>query len=328
MNSKFRLFQIPRPTTELYDVIVVGAGPAGLTSAIYLARYKLKVLVVSDVIGGTVNEAPLIDDYPGIPEITGADLAKRFADHVRKYEVPIVVDHVVDIVKEGDVFTVVTKSGSRYRCHAVILAVGLRRRKLGIPGEDRLLGKGVSYCVTCDIPLFKNRVVAVIGGGNSALIGAIHASRYASKVYLVHRRREFRALPIYIDMVMSNPKIELVLNVEVEEIVGNTHVEALILRDKETGSRTKINVDGVFIEIGFEPPTEFFKRLGLAVDDEGRVLVDVNRMTSIEGIFAAGTCCGGHYRYKFDQVIVAAADGAIAADAVFRYLLQRKLLRT
>lgn len=325
MSTRFRLSIPPTPTIHEYDVIVVGAGAAGLTAAIYLARYKLNVLVIGEVIGGTMTEAPIIDDYPGLPEISGSDLANRFTEHVKKYGIPIIRDYVVDITKHNKKFIINTKSGTKYYSKAVILAIGLKRRKLGVPGESEFIGKGVSYCVTCDIPLFKGKVVAIVGGGNAALTGALHAAQIASKVYLIHRRSEFRAFPIYIELVKENPKIELVLNAIVREIGGREKVEYILVERKDENKLMKISVDGVFIEIGFEPPTQFLKKIGIEVDETGRAIVKPGQRTNIDGLFVAGDCAGGPYKYRFEQVITAAAEGAIAADAAFKYLMKMEI---
>ncbi len=309
-------------TTEgVNDVVVIGAGPAGLSAALYLARFKVKVLVVTKDVGGTLNEAGLIDDYIGLPEIRGPELGRRMAEHVMKYGVPIVTDEVINVVKTHEGFKVITKSGREFRCKAVILAVGSRRRRLGVPGEDKFVGKGVSYCAACDAPLFKGKIVAVVGGGNAALQAALLLSSYAVKVYLIHRRLSFRAFPIYVDMIKERPNIVTVLNSVITEVGGKEHVEWVKVKDRSTNEEKVIKVDGVFVEIGSEPPKDFFLRLGLEVDERGYVVVGPNQETSIKGIFAAGDCTVSRCRRKFDQVITAAADGALAALSTYEYLL-------
>ena len=325
MSTRFRLGMPTTPPIQEYDVIVVGAGAAGLTAALYLARYRLNVLVIAEVIGGTMIEASVIDDYPGLPEISGSDLANKFIEHVKKYKVPIIRDYVVNVIKHGEKFMVQTRSGTEYYSKAVILAIGLKRRKLGVPGESKFLGRGVSYCVTCDIPLFKDKRIAIVGGGNAALTGALHASQIASKVYLIHRRSEFRALPIYVELIKKNPKIELVLNAIVKEIGGRDRVEYVLIEKKDEKKLMKLPVDGIFIEIGFEPPTQFLKKIGLETDETGRAIVKPGQRTSIDGLFIAGDCAGGPYKYRLEQVITAAAEGAIAADAVFKYLMKMEI---
>ena len=310
------------PPEESYDVIVVGAGPAGLTCALYLARFGIKTLIISRDVGGQMAIAPEVDDYPGLPSIPGAELAKRFREHVERYGVPIVIDEVTSVEKLERGFRVVTRSGAQYRCRAVVLAIGSRRRKLGVPGEERFLGRGVSYCAVCDGPLYRGKVVAVVGGGNAALSSALYLAKIARKVYLIHRRREFRAMKIYIDAVMSNPKIELKLNKTVKELLGDERLKEVVLEDVETHSLERIEVDGIFIEIGSEPPTEFFRSIGIDVDEDGYAVVNKDMSTNIPGIYVVGDAAGGPNKYRFPQILTAAAEGAIAADSIRRYLLE------
>jgi thioredoxin reductase (NADPH) len=331
MMFKLKGFVPPRAAGVLkdrYDVIIVGAGAAGLSAALYAARYGLDVLVVSKTLGGTISIAPLVDDYLGIPDTPGSELADKFIKHVRKYNVPIIVDVVVDVYKspqDQTLWCVKLLNQARDICaYAIILAVGSERRKLGVPGEEELIGRGVSYCATCDGPLFRDKVVAVVGGGNSALISALYLSKLASKVYLIHRRESFRAFPIYVEAAKSNPKIEILTNTVVKEILGKDRVEGLRLVNTLTGEEKIISVDGVFIEIGSNPPAEFFKKIGIEVDEEGRAKVNIDMSTNLPGIFVAGDAAGGPFKYKFDQIITAAAEGAIAADAAAKYIIQLK----
>lgn len=320
--SRFRLPRRPQPG-EVFDVVIVGGGPAGLSAALYAARFSLRVLVISETIGGTLNEAGIIDDYIGIPEIPGPQLARRFEEHVARYGVPIVVGKVVNVVKEGDTFRVVLQDSTTYLGRALIVAVGSVRRKLGVPGEDRLAGKGVTYCAPCDAPMFRGKEVAVVGGGNAALQGALLVASYASKVYLIHRRDSFRAFPVYVDLVKGNPRIELVLNSVVTEIGGEERVEWIRVRNVATGEERVIKVSGVVVEIGSEPPREFLAKLGLELDEYGYVVVRPGQLTNVEGVFAAGDCTGGPYKRKFDQVVTAVAEGAIAAYSAYEYLIKR-----
>jgi thioredoxin reductase (NADPH) (EC 1.8.1.9) len=321
-------FTQPVAIRDTYDVIVVGGGPAGLTSGLYLARYGLSTIIVTKIIGGMVSEAPMIDDYLGIPEVSGNDLVDKFVRHVKKYNVPLIIDEVIDIYKNPQreqLWCVKLKTSSKDICaYAIILAVGSEKRKLGVPGEKELLGRGVSYCAVCDGPLFAGKVVAVIGGGNSAFMSAMFLSNIASKVYLIHRRSTFRAFNVYVEAAKNNPKIEILTNNIVKEIIGGNKVEALKIVNTETKEERLLQVDGVFIEIGLNPPTEFFKRIGLEVDEEGRAKVNVDKSTNLPGIFVAGDAAGGPYKYKLEQIITSAAEGAIAADAAAKYVLTVK----
>lgn len=313
--------------TETLDVLVVGAGPAGLSAALYSKRLGLKTACIGEDIGGTLNEAGIVDDYIGIQDTLGPELAKRFVEHVRKYEVPIYRDSVVDIVREDKTFKVSTKSGAVFTTKTVILAVGSKRRRLGVPGEAEFAGKGVTYCAACDAPLFKEKVVAVVGGGNSALQSALLMTSYASKVYLIHRRDSFRAYDVYVKSVTDHPKIELVLNSIVRSIGGDKSVAWIEVENLVTHEIRRIRVEGVLIEIGSEPPKEFFTRIGLKLDEHGYVVVEPGQKTNIEGVFAAGDCTGGPYKKKFDQVVTAVAEGALAALSAYEYLAKVRLER-
>lgn len=333
----FKLRTSLTPTTsdtvlkDTFDVVVVGGGPAGLTAALYCARFGLDTVVITKNIGGLVVEAPLVDDYIGLPEIKGTDLVEKFVKHVKKYGVPIVIDEVVDVFRDkssDDYWCVKLKSNRVFRSYVVVLAVGSEKRKLGVPGEEEFLGRGVSYCAICDGPLFRGKDVAVIGGGNSALTAALFLANIANKVYLVHRRSSFRAFKVYVDAVLSNPKIEVIWSSVVKEIFGGDLVEGIRVANLETGEERIIKVSGVFIEIGLRPPTEFFKRIGLEVDEEGRAIVNIDRSTSLRGIYVVGDAAGGPYKYKLEQIITAAADGAIAADAIYKYISLLKSSKT
>jgi len=320
----FRL-GIPRKPreAEVFDVLVIGAGPAGLSAALYSKRLGLKTACVGEKLGGTLNEAGIVDDYIGIQEIFGPELAKKFIEHVKKYEVPIYMDSVTEVVKESDLFRVSTKSGTVFKARTVILAVGSRRRRLGVPGEAEFAGRGVTYCAACDAPLFKDKVVAVVGGGNSALQSALLMTSYATKVYLIHRRDSFRAYDVYVKSVTNHPKIELVLNSVIKSIGGSKSVEWVEVENLVTHEVRKIGVEGVLVEIGSEPPKEFFTRIGLKLDEYGYVVVEPGQRTNVEGLFAAGDCTGGPHKKKFDQVVTAVAEGALAALSAYEHLIRR-----
>ncbi|MEM1526313.1 MAG: FAD-dependent oxidoreductase [Ignisphaera sp.] len=319
--SRFRL-EVPRAEDKEYEAVVVGAGPAGLTAALYLARYGVKTIVVSKDIGGRMALAPLIEDYPGLGSVPGAKLAELFVNHVKNLGVPIILDVVKDLKKEDNLWCIYTDSGRRICGYVVILAMGGENRKLNVPGEDKFLGRGVSYCATCDGPLFRNKVVAVVGGGNTALVSALYLADIASKVYLIHRRKEFRAYPTYIDKAKSHPKIEFILDSIVDKILGEDKVEGVKVKNIKTSEEITLKIDGIFIEIGVNPPTEFFKKIGIQVDETGRAIVKHDKSTNLPGLYVAGDAAGGPYKYVFDQIVTAAAEGAVAADAAFKYILE------
>jgi len=307
---------------KVYDVVVVGGGPAGLTAALYAARYMLSVVVITERIGGQMAEAGWIENYPGIPRIVGPELAKRFEEHVKRYNVPIILDTVVDVLRDGELFVVKLASGVELKGHTIILAIGVRKRRLGVPGELEFLGRGVSYCAPCDAPLFRGKRVAVVGGGDSAASAALLLAEYADKVYIVHRRDQLRVQPLYRKLLDENPRIEVLYNRVVKRICGDKVVRKLVLENTVNGQIEELNVDGVFIEIGAEPPTDFAKKLGLEVDDKGYIKVRDDMSTNIPGVFAAGDCTNAFGGVK--QIIVAAAMGAIAATSAYKYLLGKE----
>lgn len=303
-----------------YDVIIVGGGPAGLTAAIYSARAMLRTAVVSKDFGGQVLDAHLVENYPGFPSIRGSELMERFAEHAKGAGAELVQAEVLSIERDGDTFIVHTSAGTT-RAKAIIYAAGSAHRKLGVPGEEELLGRGVSYCAICDAALFKGKTVAVIGGGNTAFADAELLTEHAEEVYLVHRRREFRAEPIYVERLRRNPKVKFVTPYVVVRIEGGERVEGIVLRNVETGEETFLEVDGVFVDIGMVPRTDLLKPLGVELDESGYVIVREDQSTNIPGLFAAGdvtTAMNGVH-----QIVTAAAQGAVAALSAYEYIKRR-----
>ena len=309
--------------SRLFDVFIVGGGPAGLTAAIYCARNGLRVAVASaDIFGGTLNNAAIIENYPGFPEgVSGAELADRFRQHALNAGAELLeekIEKIEKIEKKEQYF--VLHGYDTYTAKAVILAMGIDYRKLGVPGELELLGRGVSFCATCDGAFFRNKVVAVVGGGSSAFASAEYMANIASKVYLVHRRSGFRAEKILVDRVLSHPKVEPLLNKVVKRINGQNKVESLLLEDVVTKEESVLPVDGVFIQVGHVPKTDLAKGL-VNMDENGYIKVSEDMKTSEEGIFAAGDVRQG----ALGQIVTAAADGAIAAESAFRYINEKGL---
>ncbi len=296
-----------------YDTIIIGGGPAGITAAIYTARYLLKTLIITKILGGQISYTYVIENYPGFKSIESYKLIGYFEGHVKSYNVPILLDEVIDVKKEDKTFKVYTKNNGVFIGKTVILAVGAEKRKLNVPGEDRFIGKGVSYCTACDAPLFKGKRVIVVGGGDSAVLGALILSRYALKVYLVHRRGRLKAQPIYINRLKEANNIEVIFNDEIVEINGKDKVEWVKLKSGKT-----INVDGVFVEIGLRPPIEFLKKIGLKLTNEGYVAVNPDQSTNIPGLYAAGDVTNACNNFK--QIVTAMAQGAIAAKSCYEYL--------
>ncbi len=304
------------------DLVIVGGGPAGVAAAIYGVRFGLKTAIITEKFGGLLNEAGIIDDYPGLPDTHASNVISKFRSHVEKYGVQIIEDTITEFRKNGDGFIVKTLKGQTTNAKVIILAIGTRRRKLGVPGEDEFRGRGVSYCSICDAPLFKNATVAVVGGGDAALEGALILSEYANKIYLIHRRDQYRAQPYYVNKILVNPKIERLMNTVVTEIKGDKRVTSIIVRNLKTGESREIKVDGIFIEIGFEPHREFLEKNGIKTDDNGYIIVDEWMNTNIPGVFAAGDCTNKWIGFR--QVITAAAMGAVAAYSAYNYIMGKR----
>ncbi|MCY0850423.1 thioredoxin-disulfide reductase [Sulfuracidifex metallicus] len=307
---------------EKFDVIIVGLGPAAYSAALYSARYIMKTLVIGEIPGGQLTEAADVDDYLGLINLPAQKMIETFNQHISRYNVPVLMETVESIKKEGDEFIVKTKRKGEYKASAVIVAIGVKRRKLNVPGEEKFTGKGVSYCSVCDAPLFKNRPVVVVGGGDSALEGAELLSRYATKVYLVHRRDQFKGQPFYVEIIKHKPNVEIILNSTVTEIKGEKLVNKAVVQNLKTGEIRELDVNGVFVEIGFEPPVDFARNNGIETDERGYIKVDEWMRTNVDGIFAAGDCTG--LWMGFRQVITATAQGAVASHAVYSYLNEKK----
>ena len=313
---------MPENGTLNYDVIIVGAGPAGLCAALYAGRGMLKALTIErGAPGGELLNTDLIEDYIGFESVKGWELAQRFADHARKLGAEIVTDTVETIRKAADgLFDVVTARGRTYRAPAVILTAGGTPIRLGVPGEKEYAGKGVSYCAVCDGAFFKGEVLAVVGGGDAAVEEADYLTRYASKVYIVHRRDAFRASRILQTRAFANSKIEVIWNKKVIEIVGNGRgTDHLELEDTVTGAHSRLNVGGVFIFVGFQPNTGIVEG-HLQHDAAGYFITDERMMTSIPGLFAAGDVRSQLTR----QITTAVGDATTAAIAVEKYLAALK----
>jgi len=313
---------MPETDAVGYDVIIVGAGPAGLCAALYAGRGMLKALTIErGAPGGELLNTDVIEDYIGFESVKGWDLAQKFAAHARKFGSEIVTDTVETIRKAEDgLFDVVTARDRRYRAPAVILTAGGTPVKLGVPGEREYAGKGVSYCAVCDGAFFKGEVLAVVGGGDAAVEEADYLTRYASKVYIVHRRDSFRASKILQERAFANPLIEVLWNKKVLEVVGTEKgTDHLELEDTVTGAKRQLKVGGVFIFIGFTPNTRIVDG-HFQHDAGGYFITDERMMTSIPGLFAAGDVRSQLTR----QITTAVGDGTTAAIAVEKYLAARK----
>lgn len=305
------------------DVAIIGGGPAGINAAIYAARYMLTGVIVSDITGGQLTKANVIENYLGFPSIKGTELIDRFMGHLKAFGTPFIIDVVTDIQKVGEKFKIVTKKNYLIDSIAVIIATGAKDKELGVPGEREFTGRGVSYCSTCDAAFFRDSDnVVVVGGGDTAFESAYLLSQYAKKVTLVHRRGEFRAQPILVERVKRTGKVEFVLNSVVREIYGDTKVRGVKIENVVSGETRDIPADGVFINIGYEPNSELVRKIGVSVDDRGYVIVTPYMETNVEGVFAAGDVTNLWVNFK--QIITSAAQGAVAAYSAYRYVMMKK----
>ena len=303
---------------KLLDVVIVGAGPAGLCAAMYAGRGMLKAVTIErGAPGGELLNTDLIEDYPGFESIKGWDLSQKMADHAKKFGAEIVTDTVKAVRRAADgTFEVDTESGQQFKSLAVIVTAGGTPTKLGVPGEREYAGRGVSYCAVCDGAFFKGEVLAVVGGGDAAVEEADYLTRYASKVYVVHRRDELRASRILQERAFANPKIEFVWNKRVVEVIGNERgVKHLELEDVNDQSRSQLVVGGVFVFIGFKPNTGIIEG-HFNHDASGYIETDARMMTSIPGLFAAGDLRSQLTR----QITTAVGDATTAAMAVEKYV--------
>lgn len=304
----------------LYDVIIIGSGPAGLSAAIYAQRARLKALVLekAPMSGGQILNTYEVDNYPGIPGIGGFELGTRLREHADRLECEFAVEEVLEVQDGEDQKTVVTKKGN-YKTRAVILANGASHRKLGVAGEEELTGMGVSYCATCDGAFFRQKTTAVVGGGDVALEDALFLSRICQKVYLIHRRDELRGAKILQERVKETENIEILWDTVVEEICGGEQVEELRLCNKKEKKESRLAVNGIFIAAGIRPNTELYRGL-VAMDEAGYVIAGEDGVTDRPGIFAAGDLRTKQLR----QVVTAASDGANAVTSLERYLYERR----
>ena len=305
--------------SHIYDLIIIGSGPAGLAAAVYAQRAKLDTLVVEKamVSGGQVLTTYEVDNYPGLPGIGGYDLGIKFREHADRLGARFVEDEVLNIQDGGKgAIKGVVCQGNTYEARSLILATGAVHRKLGVPGEEELAGAGVSYCATCDGAFFRNKVTAVIGGGDVAVEDAIFLARMCSKVYLIHRRNELRAAKSLQENLLSLDNVEVIMDTVADSINGDGMVKSLSLTNVKNGQKRELDVQGVFIAVGITPESRAFE--GLVDMDHGYIRAGEDTVTSAPGIFAAGDVRTKPLR----QIITAAADGANAITSVERYLVE------
>lgn len=304
----------------IYDLIIIGAGPAGLAASIYASRYKVKHAVIGQILGGLASEAFKVENYPGCQTASGLELMNRFLEQAKSYNPEIINQRANEIRKEKNFFVVRLDNEEEIKSKSLILACGTSRRRLAIPGEQEFWGKGVAFCATCDAPFYKNKVVAVVGGGDAALTAALLLAKHAKQVYLIHRRREYSGQVAWQEKVKAEPKIIKIFETNLREIRGNKVVKEIVL-DKSYQGQNKLKVDGVFIEIGSLPAVDLAKKLGIELDEKNYIKVNRDCQTNIPGIWAAGDVTN---LTTLKQILTAANQGAIAATSVYQYLQKNK----
>lgn len=298
----------------MYDLIIIGSGPAGLSAAVYAARYMMKTLVIGELAGGLVSEAYEVCNFLTYTKIKGFELSQKMTDHVRDLGVDIKQEKVNKIIKKNNFFEITT-SDSVYTAKKILLATGTKRRKLGLEKEFDLRGKGISYCATCDAAFFKDKVTAVVGGSDAALTAALLLSNFSEKVYIIYRKDKFfRAEPSWIKNIEETKNIFSVFNSNIVELIGENKLTAVKLDSGKT-----IDIDGLFVEIGADPNIELAEQLGVELENK-YIKTDKKQKTNVEGVFVAGDVCNNHLK----QIITAAGEGAVATNSAFEEIKKEK----
>jgi alkyl hydroperoxide reductase subunit F len=301
----------------LYDLTIIGAGPAGMTSGVYAARKNLKTLILTSDVGGQTAWSSGIENYLGYTYITGAELVQKFEEHMMKFDINVQYTRVTDIRYVNEVFRAYTSEGDEYDSRAMIIAAGKSPRLLGVPGEREYTGRGVTYCATCDGPLFSGQDVAVVGGGNSGLDAVVQLMKICPKVYLLENSGSLRADEVMREHAAAAKNVEIVLNTSVVSIGGADFVESIEVRDNLSGKLRTIPAKGVFVEVGLTPNTDFLRNL-INLNESGEIVVDCGGKTSIPGLYAAGDVTNVPEK----QIIIAAGEGAKAALSAYSYLVR------
>jgi len=295
---------------KIYDLIVLGGGPAAIGCAIYAARFAMDVLIIGKTFGGLIATTHIVENYPAITSVSGQGLMDMFKDHMDSLKIPYISDEIQSIEKTGNYF-ILHSFFQKFKAKTVCIATGSERKKLGIPGEDEFAGRGVSYCATCDGPFYKDKVVCVIGGSDSAAKEALFLSQNVKKVYIIYRGEEIRAEPINKKRVNENEKIEIIYKTNIVEIKGNGVVKSVVF-----DSGKEFETDGVFIEIGSNPNSDLAKRAGVKLNQKGEIMINRKSETNVPGILAAGDVADS----PFKQAITGVAEGVIAAYSAFDYV--------
>lgn len=303
--------------TEIFDLVIIGGGPAGLTAAIYAARFHLKTLALASVFGGLANEGHEVCNYPGFESISGPELMKKFQSQAEKTGAELQQATVTKIQKQEAGFLVVTQEGKQFSTKAVLLAVGLKHRKLNLPDEERYLGRGLSYCYTCDGLFFKEKVVGIVGGANSAVMAAIYFAKICPQVYLIYRRDKLRAEPAWQEALKQEKNVIAIYNTNITGLYGEEKLAGVKL-DQPYQGKSELPLEGLFLEIGQVPDQALTQPLEVKATPEGFIITDNQGKTDIEGVWAAGDIT--EKPLDFRQIVTAAAEGATAARSIHQWL--------
>lgn len=310
---------------QLYDILIIGTGVTGWGAAMYAGRMQLKTLIVGDNSGGTIMLTDDVENYPGFKKLTGSELAENIEQHAREYDIDVEDGLVTDIVqdKKKHTFTLTTKSGSSFKTKTVLLATGTKPRKLGVPGEDAYFGKGVHTCALCDGAFYKEKIIGVVGGSDSAGKEALLLTQWGKKVYIIYRGNEIHPEPVNmtrIEKKIKEGKIEIINNTNVVEVKGEKYVTA-VLFDKAYKDKKEFKLDALFIEIGHIALSTLAKKVGVLLNQKGEVLIDRNAQTNVPGFYAAGDVCDT----RFKQAITGVAEGVLAVYSAYTYLNEEEL---
>jgi thioredoxin reductase (NADPH) len=302
---------------NIFDVAIVGCGPAGLSASIYASRYRLKNIVFGKMVGGTIADAHKVCNYPGVPDVSGLELGRIMGEQAKEEGGELSFESITDIKKENNIFKLFTDSNKEYYAKTVIISTGTKRNKLAIPKEDDFLGKGLSYCATCDSMFYKDKIVIVVGGSNAATMSATMLADVAKHVYIIYRGKELRGEPAWIEDVQKKENISILYETVITELLGEERLERVKLNKKFQDSEY-LATDGLFVEIGSEPNATLPIQLGLDLDEKQYIRVNERQETNIPGIWAAGDCTTNSN--GFQQVVTAVGEGAVAANSVYCFL--------
>ncbi len=305
-----------------YPLVIIGTGPSGLTASIYASRYRIKNLVIGESLGGLSFEAHKIGNFPTEIEISGMDLAGKMQKHVESLGASILTDRVIAINESpNNEFKIITQNGKTFLTQAILLATGTKHRKMNLLDEDKFVGHGISYCATCDAIFYRDKIVAVVGGSDSANTAALYLAEIAKKVYQIYRRGELRGETLWIEKVLKNPKIEVIYNTQVNGLRGSKKLEKIVL-DQPYQNKQELAIDGLFIEIGVLPEKGLIDSLNLETNSQGYIKVSEDQKTNQPGIWSAGDITTASN--NFHQIITACSEGAIAIESIFKFLQQKK----